>query len=237
MQLLVAVQTFAIATGASTLIATAVSLPFTPARLWSWRLRKYMETVDALDDDERYANQREVLKRRGDYIASKVAAATHIPTDWQRFRKAIIEVAFLVGFVITAAVTVIFHQWSRAFGDDYITWMAAAFALFAWLNNARLLIGSFLSTRDHRRAFIDAGCPPDYPVPEPLLRQQRRVVQASFRRDSAVRALARSRRMRDTGMLPADWRPRSNLARYHRSMSAWRRERPWYKGGFIARPS
>jgi DNA-binding GntR family transcriptional regulator len=73
-----------VATGVVGLLATISTLPLSPARFWSWRLRKHMETVKALDP-ERHAAQYAVLVRRADELASEAAAAHHIRTPWSRF--------------------------------------------------------------------------------------------------------------------------------------------------------
>jgi hypothetical protein len=170
MNLATLATTLAIATGTSALIATAVSLPFTPARFWTWRLRKHMETVDAPGDDERYANQAEVLKRRGDYIASKAAAATHIPTDWRRFRHAVLHGSFAVGMVLTYGYTLIFTDWRLADLDPMAMaspwgWILVVPLLMVWGAEVWFISSSFAATKYHRARFIRKGCPPDYPVP------------------------------------------------------------------------
>ena len=67
-----------------TLLTFMATVPFSPARFWSWRLRKHGQTVAALDTD-RHKNQREVLLRTTDYLASKAAATQQIPTPWKRY--------------------------------------------------------------------------------------------------------------------------------------------------------
>lgn len=91
-----------VVTGALSLLGTLVGLPFTPPRFWAWRLRKHMENVKAVDA-ERQPNQHEVLMRRADYIADKVAAVYHIPADRQMFRLAIIHIGFFL-YVVVALV-------------------------------------------------------------------------------------------------------------------------------------
>lgn len=154
--------TLTIGTGLLSLVGTLVSLPFTPARIWSSRLRKHMENVKALDA-ERHPNQHEVLMRRADHLANKVAAAYHIKADWETFRWAAIQFAF---FVYLAVALVL--QWIYLPQESYLQRPVGLLmiVLYVALQTVigRVQVAKLRSIGAHRAEFIAQGCPPDFPT-------------------------------------------------------------------------
>jgi hypothetical protein len=238
--------TLGVCTAASALIATAVSLPFTPARYWSWRLRKHAETAAALGDNERYANQRAALDLRGDAIANNAAAAFRIPTDWDRFGFAMANVGLVAGVAATSFEL-------QAKGQQYgllSRWLwVAPFELMPGIRVPFIVVGipvaclyvvmvcamvrGFQSTHRERKRFISEGCPPNFVMqPMPWSIGGRYPTDAD--RDRAFRwqkATVRGGRLADAGTMPEWWKPRSRSARARRRFGAWRRSQPWYRGG------
>lgn len=217
--------TLTIAGGVTGLLATLVTVPFTPARYWSWRVRKHAETVKALDP-ERQKNQHEILSRHSDYLASRAAAAYHIPTDWGQVRVTVFLVGWFVGMAATAAF-MYFGQgrmpWDGLdWPDMYAAVMAIpCIALFSWV-----LASGYRIRRQHRQKFVSLGCPPDYRRPRTL----RELGRAVARRESI---LGRAVGLRKAGAMPPDWRPSSRSGGLRRKLSAWGRGRPWLLGGFL----
>lgn len=225
--------TLTIAGGVTGLLATLATVPFSPARFWSWRLRKHTETVKALDP-ERQANQYEILMRRADYFASRVAAAHHFPTDRTRFRL----VALIIGSLVGIFASVIYMTASgrnplEGLGFfDLLTLVVAAMMLLTW---ADMTWKSYKHTRWHRERFIRKGCPPTYAVP-PTLRDALRESRAADADPNHLlwRRQERATTLRRNGTLPSDWKPVSWSAGQRRKLSALVRGRPWYVGGFLS---
>lgn len=198
--------------------AAVASLPLSLARYRAWRLRKHMETVNALDA-ERHASQREVLLLRADKLANKTAAAYHIPTPWSRFVWMVVVVAWWAGFVVSGVGT---------FTSEAISQPEKIFMLYVLPGSLVLpclavanLRRSYGHTSFERERFIRRGCPTDY------------VARPAFdRADIRRRAFSRCMNLRDTHMMPAEWPPHSINAGLRRKVYAWRRGRPWYRGGF-----
>ncbi len=207
------------------LLATLVTVPFTPARYWSWRLRKHAETVKALDP-ERQSNQHEILSRHADYLAGRAAAVYHIPTDWGQVRVTVFLIGWILGMTGTAAHMYFVQGRLPWYGlewpERYATVMAVpCLALFGWV-----LLNGYLIRRHHRHRFVALGCPPDYRRP----RTMSELVATIKRRDEAV---SRAVQMRQAGSIPPDWRPTSRVARWRRRASNWGRGRPLLLGGFL----
>ncbi|CAN5550225.1 hypothetical protein BH11ACT6_BH11ACT6_29910 [soil metagenome] len=220
-------MTLSIAGGVTGLLATLVTVPFSPARFWSWRLRKHMETVKALDAD-RHRNQHEVLMRRADVLASKAAAAYQIPMDPGYIRLAVFSFGWFAGLIGTSVWLYLSRGWMPWTNMAPVDVMGLfIIPLFLALDGWVALRG-FRFQRRHRQLFIARGCPPDYPQPRGY-RQLRR--DALSRDDGRIRA----RRMRRAGAIPEDWRPRNRMATMRRQVSAWSRNRPWYRGGVFLR--
>jgi hypothetical protein len=156
--------TIAIATGASALLATVITVPFTPARWWAWRLRKHVETVNAIDA-EMYPSQRQALSTRTEFLTSKVAAAYAVPTDWQRYRPAIYYIVWVFSMAVTLGIEALLA--SRQFRDpDDIGWViytGVFLVLTAIIDAIGLGIAVFHSHRERQR-FIAAGCPVNFMV-------------------------------------------------------------------------
>lgn len=153
--------TLTILTGLLSVLATSLTLPLTPPLIWAWRFRRHMETVKAIDA-ERQRNQHEVLMRRADYFASKVAAAYHIPVAWDIYRWASIQIVVLPSF---AAVLVL--QWIYLPDEPLLKRLAYLFMLVCYVT-LQAIVGSVQFSRlrkikAHRAEFIAQGCPPDFP--------------------------------------------------------------------------
>ena len=189
------------------------SVPFSPARFYAWQLRRQGATVAALDP-ERHANQREVLQRRIDYLASKAAAAQHIPTPWRRY---------VIGAVIWSyfAWMIFLLAWQGPAGPPgsppsfippgALGWLFAVWfqILVAWAGLRSTLVYAVNNYRERAR-FIAEGCPPNF-EPRPHLHARIRATEEAeieevIRADpAAVRAL----RMGKRGEMPNHWRTRS----------------------------
>jgi hypothetical protein len=218
----------------STVLTTLVGLQFTPARYWSWRFRRYMQTVKEVDA-VRQPNQYAVLMPRANYLSSKVAAAYRIPTDWGRFGHAAVMFGFFVGFILTSIIQAIFFRGSPSVWSSPVGAVIAVFAVVLWSLDARILIHSFYLTRNARARFIKQGCPPNFPVPERYWAMRRRIARADLNPNDPHRlALRRSRVLRDTGMIPREWRPRSFAAIIRRELADWRRNRDLVYGRVTA---
>lgn len=216
-----------IAGGLTGLLATLATVPFSPTRFWSWRLRKHMETVKALDAD-RHKNQHEVLMRRADVLAGRAAAAYHIPMDSGYIRLAVFACGALLGLVGTSIWLYFSRGWMPWTNMAPPEVLMMIFALVVLAGYSVIAMRGFSIHRLHRKLFIALGCPPDYRRPRGYGQLQRDVVK----RD---RVFARAHKMRRTGAIPADWRPRNNRASVRRRVSAWSQNRPWYRGGFFLR--
>ncbi|MEH3141769.1 MAG: hypothetical protein PGN37_16640 [Mycobacterium kyogaense] len=218
-----------IATGLATLLAAVVSLPFTPARFWSWRLRKHAETVNVIDP-ERQPHQHEIVMRHADLLASKVAAAHHIPTDWNRFKWTMISIGFPVGVALSSVWMVVRGQkpWDGLTPLDIYGFV---FATMWWFATVLLLIASYKQTRMQRLRFIELGCPPDYEPPTNW--SEARIADFPSHLRSVNHTWRRARDMRKAGSIPAEWRPRNEAAALRRKVSVWARDRPWYLGGML----
>ena len=158
------------ATAISTLLTAAVGLQFTPARYWSWRLRRHMQTVEAIDS-ERQKNQREVLMRRADYLSSRVAAAYRIPTDWGRFLLRGYSVWYLSELLsVLPIVLFIIYGPDELFDEDFDEDNAGGNVVLSflivwgiWLFESVPLVRSFVITRRVRAEFIrERSLRPDF---------------------------------------------------------------------------
>jgi hypothetical protein len=154
--------TLTVVTGLLSLLGTLVSLPYTPARFWAWRLRKHMENVKALDA-ERQPNQHEVLMRRADYIANKVAAAYHIPANKQMFRLAIIHIGFFLYVVVALVLQSIYLPEQSYLKRPVGVLMIVGYVVLQVLIWA-IQIAQLKAISAHRAQFIARGCPPDFPT-------------------------------------------------------------------------
>lgn len=217
--------TLTIAGGVTGLLATLVTVPFTPARYWSWRLRKHAETVKALDS-ERHSNQHEILSRQSDYLASRAAAAHHIPTDWGQVRVTVFLVGWLLGMTATAAYMYFVQGRMPWDGLEWPDMYAAVLAVPCLALFSYVLLMGFVDRRRHRRRFVALGCPPSYRRPRTLSE----LYAATARRQVIV---GRAVQLRKAGRIPSDWRARSRTSVRRRKLSAWGRERAWLFGGFL----
>lgn len=162
-----------VASGSVALLTFLASLPFSPARFWTWRVRKQMETVNALDP-ERHKALREVLLRKADELAGKAAAAQRIPTHW--VRNVIGSVVWM--YAITATI-VLPWAWShhedlpKAFGDWF---MIIAGVLLGYGFAYRATVVYVLHNRRERARFIQEGCPANFVV-RPTLHERERAAQ------------------------------------------------------------
>lgn len=222
------------AASTSTILTALVGLQFTPARYWSWRFRRYMQTAKEIDA-ERQPNQYAVLMPHADYLASKVAAAHQIPIDWGRFAYAAVQFGFFVGCIASSIIQEVFFPGAPSIVSSPVGAIIVFFATTAWLHESSFLIYSFRVTRTERAKFIARGCPPDFPVPETYWAMRRRIAQADLNpNDPHRRALRRSRVLRDAGMIPSEWRPRSFIAILRRELADSRRNRDLLYGRVTA---
>ncbi len=225
------------ATAISTLLTAAVGLQFTPARYWSWRLRRHMQTVEAIDS-ERQKNQREVLMRRADYLSSRVAAAYRIPTDWGRFCYAAIQFGIFLSFIMLPIVLFIIYGPDELFDEDFDEDNAGGNVVLSflivwgiWLFESVPLVRSFVITRRVRAEFIRRGCPPGFRKPKSYWAWRRRRWPIDHDPNQVfARTVKRAIRLRISGKLPAEWPPHSRVAVFRRELCAWRWERDMAKG-------
>jgi hypothetical protein len=224
------VSTATVASGAAAFVAFLASVPFSPARFWSWQLRKHMETVSALAED-RHKAQREVLMRRADELASKAAAAQRIPTPWKRY------VIGTAGWVFLGALTVnyiaIAHatlkvRWSDEFWESLPALIYLPVALLLCLGFAYKSTVVYVRYNARERArFIEEGCPADFAT-EPTVHERGDAWAEQERQRSLRRAaiyfsgLERAKRMKKAGVMPDTWPSHSRAVRAWRSLRSRR---------------
>jgi hypothetical protein len=179
--------------GSTTTVASAVaaflaylgSVPFSPARFWSWRLRTHMQTVNSLDDG-RHKAQKEVLLRRADYLADKAAAAHQIPTPWWQY---VIGSAIWVYFA-AAFANAAWEHYHLGIRVYPIFWVTASYAcVLAFPPAYRFTVVYLRHTARERARFIAEGCPADFVTSPPMyFRQRFSRASANFRSATSERA-------------------------------------------------
>lgn len=153
--------TLTVATGVLSLLGTLSASPFTPARFWSWQLRKHMENVKAIDA-ARQPNQHEILMKRADYLVDRVAAAYHIRADRQLLRLATLQ----TGIFVYVAVALVL-QWIYLPDQSYLRQPVGVLMIVSYAALQALFwaiqIATIKGLSAHRAEFIAQGCPPDFP--------------------------------------------------------------------------
>lgn len=210
-------STAAAASATGAFLAFLASVPFSPARFWSWRVRKQMDTVKALDPD-RHKAQREVLLRQADVLASRAAAAQRIPTPWKRYVFGVAAWAYfgwgIVAFVVDRVRGVNLRPMDATMG-------IAVTIVFVWYA-IRSTVVYILYDRRERARFIAEGCPADF-VRVPTLHERVRAAQnAQHLANARVvayhrRVRRRAKQMKKAGVMPDDW------PRHPRVVRVWRR--------------
>ncbi|MGV0715911.1 hypothetical protein ABQE93_10945 [Mycolicibacterium sp. XJ662] len=194
-----------------TLVTFLVSVPFSPARYWAWRLRRQGETVAALDP-ERHRNQREALLCQTDYLADRAVAAAQIPTPWKRYTLGIFAWTHLL--TLGLSLVILDPPPARAFGE----WAMIAFFFYAFpVFGFTLTFGMWQYIRSERVRFVRSGFPPNFRIRRDPWIQMWRDYE---RRENLAKALQRAKRMDRTGLIPPRWRPRAPHVRL------WRRTKP-----------
>lgn len=182
-----------------------MSVPFSPARYWSWRLRKHGEKVAALDP-ERHRNQREILLRETDLLANKAVAAIQIPTPWKRYTFGMATWTALAfqGLALGLDPAPIRHTEWLMIGVLFL-----ALPAFGFLQTFAM----WQHIRSERARFVRLGFPPTYRPRRDPWEQMWRDYQRGHRLD---RAHQRAKRLERAGLIPPEWHPRAPHVRLWR---------------------